>query len=144
METSKAPLICKPEKYFQVEIVENIESYFVVTSQVQDQILDLRSASLTLLKKIDDLKFVDFGYLCNEYSNIFGVNPTESEDLTDFYDSASAGVCVNVVNDSEILLSVRFEFDFQSRSLKFSYPEIYVIDSYRDQLSDVLVKLKVC
>jgi hypothetical protein len=144
METSKNSSICKQAKFYQVEIVENIECHFVATAVVQDQISDLRSATLVFLKKIEDLKLADFNHLCNEYANIFGVKPTDNEELTDFYNSATAGVCVNVVNDGEILLSVRFEFDFESVSLKFSCPEIDVSNSYRDQLSDVLEKLKAC
>lgn len=141
MTVSTEPSIAKPPKSFQVEIVENIERYYVATSTVQHEILDLGEASHLLLKQVEDLKLTDFSHLSSAFENIFGEKPTDAEELIEYYESSTAGISVNVVNEDEILLSVRFEFDFVDGSLNFSRPEIDVIDSYREQLSDALGKL---
>jgi len=141
MTPSTALPNAKPLKSFQVEIVENIDSYYVATSVVQLKILDLVEACHFLLKQVEDLKLIDLSHLSNEFENIFGDKPTDAEELTEYYDSSNGGICVSVVSDHETLLSVRFKFDFEDRSLNFSCPEIDVIDFYREQLSDVLDKL---
>ena len=141
MTVSAEPSIAKQPKSFQVEIVENIECYYVATSTVQHEILDLGEASHLLLKQVEDLKLTDFRHLSSAFENIFGEKPTDTEELIEYYESSTAGISVNVVNEDEILLSVRFEFDFEDGSLNFSRPEIDVIDSYREQLSDALGKL---
>ncbi len=142
MTTRKEPSASKPLKPFLVEIVENIESYYFATSVSNLEFSDVGEASHFLLKQVEDLKFKDLTYLSIEFENIFGAKPTDPEELNEYYKCSTAGICVNVINHDEICLSVRFEFDFENRFLKFSFPEINVIHSYRDELSDVLLKLE--
>jgi hypothetical protein len=138
MSTSTEPANDKPLRSFQVEILENIECYFAATSVVQIEILDFDEACNVLLSQIKDLKLTDLSYLSTEFEKIFGAKPTDAEELIEYYDSSNAGICVKVVSEDEVLLSVRFEFDIENRSINFSCPEIEVLDFYRKKISGVM------
>ena len=128
--------------FFRIEKIENIESYFVSADEKFAEFTTLDEALDFLIIQIEDLKYDDFHYLSNEFERIFGEKPTDPDELSEYYNSSSASVILNVVSSNEVVVGVNVQLDIESKALNLSSLNIELGAAYEGKLSPWLERVK--